>query len=71
MHAKLNSFGAPSLLLLVVLCYQNVGGSPADAATPNDLVVEVCTATYTATSDTRFTDGSSTRHMAVASPGVQ
>ena len=42
MHAKLNSFGAPSLLLLVVLCYQNVGGSPADAAPPNDLVVEVC-----------------------------
>ena len=42
MHAKLISFGAPSLLLLVVLCYQNVGGSPADAAPPNDLVVEVC-----------------------------
>ena len=71
MHAKLNSFGAPSLLLLVVLCYQNVGGSPADAAPPNDLVVEVCHGHVQPTSDTCCTDGLSTRHMAVASPGVQ
>ncbi len=51
------------MLLLVALYCQNVGGSPADAAPPNDLVVEVCHDHRTQqTTDTRCIGELTTRH---------